>query len=88
MALLLVRWPLRCRKKTGLPLTLALLAGWLSRRRRTISRRMVFYIAALDEHRQAEWSGVRNTFSRGVLAATAGGVAAGHDEKTQGAAGA
>lgn len=45
-----------------------------------------FYIAALDEHRQAEWSGVRNTFFRLALLAGNGGLVwlAGHFEKRLG----
>ncbi|HVU37907.1 MAG TPA: MFS transporter [Opitutales bacterium] len=45
-----------------------------------------FYIAALDEHRQAEWSGVRNTFFRLALLAGNGGLVwlAGHYEKSLG----
>ena len=45
-----------------------------------------FYIEALDEHRQAEWSGIRNTFYRIANLAGNGGLVwfAGHYKKTHG----
>ena len=47
-----------------------------------------FYLEALDEHRQAEWSGWRNTFYRLAVLAGSGGLVwlAGRWEKAQGAA--
>jgi PAT family beta-lactamase induction signal transducer AmpG len=61
-------------QKSALPLVLALLAGIGFASATHDIAADGFYIEALDEHRQAEWSGLRNTFFRLALLLGSGGL--------------
>jgi PAT family beta-lactamase induction signal transducer AmpG len=75
-------------EKSWLPLTLGLLAvvGFASATHDIAADG--FYMLALDEHRQAEWTGLRNTFFRVAVLAGNGGLVwlAGQYEKAHGPA--
>jgi PAT family beta-lactamase induction signal transducer AmpG len=75
-------------EKSWLPLTLGLLAivGFASATHDIAADG--FYMLALDEHRQAEWTGLRNTFFRVAVLAGNGGLVwcAGRYEKAHGVA--
>jgi len=88
MALLLATLAFFLPQQNWLMVTLALLAGVAFASATHDIAADGFYIAALDEHRQAEWSGVRNTFFRVALLAGNGGLVwlAGHYKKDHGAA--
>jgi PAT family beta-lactamase induction signal transducer AmpG len=87
MTLLLIALAFVLPERSWLPLTLAFLAGLAFMSSTHDIAADGFYIEALDEHRQAEWSGFRNTFYRVANLAGNGGLVwlAGHYEKTHGA---
>jgi len=86
MTLLLMALALVLPNHNLLPLTLALLVGlgFLSATHDIAADG--YYIEAMDEHRQAEWSGIRNTFYRVASLAGNGGLVwlAGYYKKTHG----
>lgn len=86
MTLLLMALAFVLPEKSWLPLTLVLLAGvgFISSTHDIAADG--FYIEALDEHRQAEWSGLRNTFYRMANLGGNGGLVwlAGYYKKTHG----
>jgi len=86
MTLLLMALAFVLPEKNWLPLTLALLASLAFTSSTHDIAADGFYIEVLDEHRQAEWSGIRNTFYRVANLAGNGGLVwfAGHYKKTHG----
>jgi PAT family beta-lactamase induction signal transducer AmpG len=86
MTLLLIAVALVLPSQNWLPLTLSLLVGLGFMSATHDIAADGFYIEALDEHRQAEWSGIRNTFYRVANLAGNGGLVwlAGHYKKTHG----